>query len=166
MARTCLMFGDRYSHCRILPNVEHSVEDMYKEHGITDFIVGHDGNFDYFAITAVKALRRTYSDIKLLMLTPYCLESYMRSMADMADILMRPRGADEHIFPDELEGLPKRLAVFMAKRMLVDEVDAVISKPSMMGSSNVLYNRARRRGILCDYVFDPIIYTLPSTSLM
>lgn len=45
--RTCFFIGHREANERVLPALEQAVEQLIVESGVTDFVVGHYGAFDW-----------------------------------------------------------------------------------------------------------------------
>ena len=61
--KVCFMFGHATTPYDAISLIEAEAEKQYNEQSIRTFIVGNRGNFDSLAATAIKNLKKKYSDI-------------------------------------------------------------------------------------------------------
>ena len=92
----CFLIGHRETSERVYPALEKTVRSL-AEKGVKEFFVGQYGSFDALAAHAVKQVKKTHADTKLILLLAYC--SFGRS-----DRI--PAGFDESIYPSVLESVP------------------------------------------------------------
>ena len=85
---------------------------------MTEFIVGHYGNFDYLAAKAVIAAKQLHPEITLSLLIPY-------HPAERP--IEKPKGFDNIYYPPGMEDVPRKLAIVRANRYMVDHVDFLIA---------------------------------------
>ena len=87
-------------------------------YGVTEFVVGHYGNFDYLAAKAVIAAKQLHPEIILSLLIPY-------HPAERP--IKKPKGFDNTYYPPGMEDVPRKLAIVRANRYVVDHTDFLIA---------------------------------------
>ena len=95
-----------------------AIEQHILEYGVTEFFVGHYGNFDRMAAKAVIDAKVQHPEIVLSMLIPY-------HPAERP--IEPPQGFDNSFYPPGMEKVPRRLAIVRANRYMVDHVDYLIA---------------------------------------
>ena len=70
-ARSCFFIGHRHADGHIYEKLLAAVDTLISAYGVTDFLVGHYGDFDRMAARAVAEARRIHPGISLAMLLPY-----------------------------------------------------------------------------------------------
>ena len=100
-------------------------------------MVGHYGGFDRLAAHAVKEAKQRHPEVTLTLLLPY---------HPVERPIPTPEGFDRTLYPEDMETVPKRLAIVRANHWMLchsDYLIAYVSHPSA-GSREVL-EEARRR---------------------
>ena len=69
--KSCFFIGHREASSELLPILTQVVEKHISEYGVTEFVVGGYGGFDYLAAKAVISLKQQYPHITLSLLIPY-----------------------------------------------------------------------------------------------
>ncbi len=82
-----------------------------------DVYLGDCGSFDSFAYSCCKKYQQMHPNIKLVFVTPYMTEEYLKS---------RREKYDEVIYP-ELERKPKKFAISYRNKYTVESADLVIA---------------------------------------
>ena len=85
---------------------------------MTEFVVGHYGNFDYLAAKAVIAAKQLHPEISLSLLIPY-------HPAERP--IKKTKGFDNTYYPPGMEDVPRKLAIVRANRYMVDYADFLIA---------------------------------------
>lgn len=116
--KSCFFIGHREAGTEILPALEEAIEKHISEYGVTEFIVGHYGNFDRLAARAVMSAKKSHPEVSLLMLIPY-------HPADRP--VETPPGFDGTFYPPGMESVPRRYAIVRANRYMIDHVDYLIA---------------------------------------
>ena len=110
---------------------------------MTEFIVGHYGNFDCLAAKAVIAAKKLHPEITLSLLIPY-------HPAERP--IKKPNGFDNTYYPPGMEHVPRKFAILQANRYMVDHVDFLIAyagHPASNARELVEYaERKAKKGIL------------------
>ena len=134
---TCFFIGHHDAGADVLPLLVEAVERHITEYGVTDFYVGHYGNFDRMAAQAVKDAKKRHPKVTLTMLLPY----------HPFDCPMEtPEGFDDMYYPPDMERVPKRYAIVRANCYVVDNSHYLIAYAQHhLGSSGDLVEYARKR---------------------
>ena len=66
--KSCFFIGHRETPDNVLPLLQETVNRHIECYGVTEFIVGHYGNFDYLAAKAVIAAKQLHPEIILSLL--------------------------------------------------------------------------------------------------
>ena len=132
---TCFFIGHRDAPESVYNRLFEAVERHISEYGVTDFVVGRYGNFDYLAARAVIEAKQHHSDITLTLLMPYY----------RADANPLPDGFDGSLFPDGLETVPKRAAILRANQYMIHHCDYLIAYDAgRIGNTRKLVSDARK----------------------
>ena len=133
----CFFVGHRDAPDEILPLLAEIVEKLIEEEGVKEFVVGRYGKFDYMAAKAVQAVKKTYGDVRLVMMTPY--HPAERS-------LTLPDGFDEMLYPFEM-AVPPRAAIVRANEQMIRTSSHLAAYVRHPGKSRDLLEYARRHNI-------------------
>ena len=133
--KVCFMFGHATTPYDAIALIEAAAERQYQEHNIKTFIVGNRGNFDSLAATAIKNLKKKYSDISLLLLLAYHPAERSVHLTE---------GFDNSYYPP-LEGVPRQYAIVRANQFMVDTADSIICYVNRIGNTRKLLEQAERR---------------------
>lgn len=116
--KSCFFIGHRDTPKGIYPILRAAVERHILKYGVTEFIVGHYGEFDRIAAVAVKDAKHCHPDVKLTLLLPYHPAERPIQMPD---------GFDSALYPPGMEGVPRKVAIVRANRYVVDHADYLIA---------------------------------------
>ena len=133
--KVCFLFGHATTPYEAIARIEVAAERHYQEHGIRTFIVGNRGSFDGYAATAIKALKRRYNDVSLLLLLAYHPEERAVDLTD---------GFDNSYYPP-LENVPRQYAIVRANKHMVNTADTIICYVKHIGNTRNLLEYAQRR---------------------
>ena len=121
----------------MLPLLAEVVERHITEYGVTDFFVGHYGNFDSMAAHAVKEAKKRYPEVHLVLVLPY--HPAIRPIE-------KPDGFDSTYYPWEENRIPKRLAIVKTNQRMVDDCQYLIAHAwHYLGGSGQIVEYARKR---------------------
>lgn len=137
MAKSCFFIGHRDTNAKIYPALLAEVERHVTEYGVTDFFVGHYGNFDRMAAQAVKETKKSHPEVRLTLVLPY--HPALRPIG-------APAGFNGTYYPWEGERIPKRLAIIKTNQRMVDTCDYLIAYARhFLGGSGQIVEHARKR---------------------
>ncbi len=110
--KRCFFIGHRETPDDVLAPLKNAVERHITEYGVTEFVVGHYGEFDRLAAEVVIAAKKTHPYISLLLLLPY------HPSERPIDV---PKGFDNTCYPVRMEKVPRNLAIVRANRYMVED---------------------------------------------
>lgn len=118
----CCFFGHRNAPSEIIPILKEEIENLIVINGVTEFFVGGHGDFDQYSRSAVKSIKKKYSNIKIYLVPAYLstLESY-KNYKGLFESLY-----DGSVFPDGVELVPQRYAITARNRWMVEQCKHVI----------------------------------------
>ncbi len=116
--KTCFFIGHRDAPDSVAAALAAAVERHFVEYGVTEFVVGHYGNFDRLAVAAVIDAKQFYPQIALTLLLPY--HPAVRPFKT-------PRGFDGTCYPINMENVPPRFAISRANRYAVERAEHLIA---------------------------------------
>ena len=82
-----------------------------------EFYLGGYGNFDRFALLCGKKFQSTHPNTKLIFVTPYLTDDYLKSMEANYDGIVYP----------PLERVPKRFAISRRNRWMAEQADYMVA---------------------------------------
>ena len=137
-AKSCFFIGHRYADERIYEKLLAAVDTHISAYGVTDFLVGHYGDFDRMAARAVAEARRVHPGISLTMLLPYYPEDRVISV---------PPIFDGTFYPPGMEFCPKRYAIVRANQYAIEHSDYLIAYVTGIGKSRDFLDYAKHKGV-------------------
>ena len=137
-AKSCFFIGHRYADERIYEKLLAAVDTHISAYGVTDFLVGHYGDFDRMAARAVAEARRAHPGISLTMLLPYYPEDRVISV---------PPIFDGTFYPPGMEFCPKRYAIVRANQYAIEHSDYLIAYVTGVGKSRDFLDYAKQKGV-------------------
>lgn len=136
--KRCFLIGHHDAPESIYPALQREIERHITELSVTEFIVGHYGNFDRMAARALVEAKQVHPEISLWLLLPY---------HPAEQKVEAPEGFDGSFYPEGLEKVPRRLAIVKANHYVVDYVDYLIAYASHCASNTqkmIKYARAKQ----------------------
>ena len=132
--KTCFFIGHRDAPEEVRPLLVEAVERHITQYGVTEFIVGHYGRFDYMAAGAVRKAKERHPEVTLTLLLPYYPPSF-----DTTDF-------DRTYYPAGLENVPKPFAIVRANEHMIRSSDYLICYDrGEIGKTRDFAELARRR---------------------
>ena len=116
--KSCFFIGHRDAVAEIFPTLQDAVERHIVEYSVTEFFVGHYGDFDHLAARAVIAARKRHPQIKLSLVIPYHPAEWPVEL---------PQGFNNTFYPPGMEKVPRKFSIARANRYMVDHVDYLIA---------------------------------------
>lgn len=140
-SKSCFFIGHREAPESVYPELERTVEQLIGQ-GVTDFYVGHYGNFDRLAARAVIAAKQRHPEVRLAMLLAY-------HPAEREVVL--PAGFDGSLYPPGMEKVPRRFAIARANRWMVEHCThlvAYVTHPSSNAGKVVEWGRIKEKKVV------------------
>ena len=138
--KTCFFIGHREADERLLPELMSVVERLIIEEQVSCFYVGGYGGFDRIAASAIKRSKQNHPELTLMLVLPY------HPAERPVEI---PHGFDGTYYPEGLEKVPRRYAIVMANKIMVDTSDWLIAyvRHGASNSRKILEYAQRRETI-------------------
>ncbi len=137
--KRCFFIGHRDVSEKVYPALLAEVERHIVELDVTEFIVGHYGEFDRLAAKAVIFAKQAHPNVSLLLLLPYHPAERPVKI---------PASFDGAYYPSNMETVPRRVAIVRANRYMVDHVDCLIAcawHPASNARELVNYARTQQK---------------------
>ena len=115
----CVFFGHKDADSSISPRLREAIIKLILEQGITNFLVGNNGKFDYIVYKALKDIKQEYPYITYSVVLAYLpgekteYENYYTE--------------EETLLPDGIEVGPARFAIDRRNKWMVEQADYVIT---------------------------------------
>ena len=131
---TCFFIGHRNAPETLRPLLDEAIERHIADYGVTEFVTGHYGRFDYMAAAAVKRAKKRHPEVALVLLLPYYPFKY--STADY----------DRTYYPEGLENVPKPFAIVKANEHMIRTSEYLICyNMRLVGKTRDFVDMALRR---------------------
>jgi len=118
MGFRCFLIGHRETGKEIKTALQSELRRHVEEYGVTEFVVGHYGGFDFLVRQAVAEMKSEYPQITLTLLLPYHPQERPVAL---------PPGVDGTVYPAGLEKAPPHVAIVRANRSMVDASDFLVA---------------------------------------
>ena len=139
--KTCFFIGHREAPESIYPELARTVEQLIGQ-GVTDFYVGHYGNFDRLAAQAVIVAKQQHSEVRLTMLLAYHPGERPVTL---------PPAFDGSLYPPGMENVPRRFAIPRANRWMVEHgthLVAYVTHPASNAGKVVEWGRIKGKKVV------------------
>ena len=148
--KTCCFFGHREVTHNIRDRLTAIIEKLVTEDGVTDFCVGHQGQFDNMVYSVLKELKAKYSQIRYTVVLAYMPDEHIKEVY-----------GEDTLFPDGLENVPKKFAI--SKRndwMIRQSAFAICYVYKITGGAAKFREKANKKGLqIFDLMIIPYIQT-------
>ena len=99
-SKTCCFFGHREVTHNIKDRLTAIIEKLITGDGVTDFYVGHQGQFDWMVYSVLKELKAKYPHIRYTVVLAYMPDEHIKEVY-----------GEDTLFPDGMESVPKKFAI-------------------------------------------------------
>ncbi len=133
--KTCCFFGHREVTHNIRDKLTSIIEKLITEDGVTDFYVGHQGQFDTMVYSVLKELKAKCPQIRYTVVLAYLPDEHIKELY-----------GEDTIFPDGLETVPKKFAISKRNdRMIGQSGFAVCYVHKITGGAAKFREKAEKR---------------------
>ena len=130
----CSFFGHHDCPISIKPKLLETIKKQI-EQGVTEFYIGNHGNFDGMALSCLRELKRSRAEIHYAVILAYLPTDPNAYLPE------------ETIFPEGIETVPKRFAIDLRNRWIVNHTDIIISYiDHSWGGAAKYVEKAKKRG--------------------
>ena len=113
--KTCCFFGHRDVTHNIRPRLTSIIEKLITEDNVTEFYVGHQGQFDSMVYSVMKELKAKYPQIRYTVVLAYLPDEHIKELY-----------GEDTIFPDGLETVPKKFAITKRNDWMIQHSDFTV----------------------------------------
>ena len=113
--KSCCFFGHREVTHNIRPKLTAVIEKLITEDGVTDFYVGHQGQFDSMVFYVLKELKAKYPQIRYTVVLAYMPDEHIKGLY-----------GEDTLFPDGMETVPKRFAISKRNDWMIKHSDVAV----------------------------------------
>ncbi len=133
--KTCCFFGHREVTHNIREKLTSIIEKLITEDNVTEFYVGHQGQFDSMVYSILKKLKTKYPQIRYTVVLAYMPDEYIKELY-----------GEDTIFPDGLETVPKKFAISKRNDWMIQHSDfAVCYVYKVTGGAAKFREKAEKR---------------------
>lgn len=145
--KTCCFFGHREVTHNIRDKLTAVIEKLITEDSITEFYVGHQGQFDSMVYSVLKELKGKYPHIRYTVVLAYMPDEHIKEVY-----------GEDTLFPDGLESVPKKYAISKRNDWMIRQSGvAVCYVHKITGSAAKFREKAEKKELR-------IIEVLPHTN--
>ena len=98
--KTCCFFGHREVTHNIREELKATIDKLITEDNVTEFYVGHQGQFDSMVYSVLKELKAKYPQIRYTVVLAYMPDEHIKELY-----------GEDTLFPDGMENVPKKFAI-------------------------------------------------------
>ncbi len=133
--KTCCFFGHREVTHNIRPRLTAIIEKLITVDCVTEFYVGHQGQFDSMVYSVLKELKAKYPQIRYTVVLAYMPDEHIKDVY-----------GEDTLFPDGLETVPKKFAISKRNDWMVQHSDfAVCYVYKVTGGAAKFREKAEKR---------------------
>lgn len=134
--KTCFFIGHHDAPLSLQERLNETVEELARKHDVSQFVVGHRGNFDRMATAAVQAVKRKKPELYAYRLLSYFPDKMTPPVPELFD---------DNYYPLELVEVPRRYAVVKANQFMLNQCDYLVAYVNREGgNAGALLKRAKR----------------------
>ena len=135
--KTCCFFGHREVTHNIRTKLKAIIEKLITEDGVTEFYVGHQGQYDGMVYSILKELKAKYTQIRYTVVLAYMPDEHIKDVY-----------GNDTLFPDGMENVPKKYAISKRNDWMIKHSDvAVCYVHKITGGAAKFMEKAEKRGL-------------------
>ena len=130
-------FGHREITHNIRPKLTEIIEKLITVDGVTEFYVGHQGQFDIMVYSVLKELGEKFPQIRYTVVLAYMPDEHIKELY-----------GENTLFPDGMENVPKRFAISKRNDWMLKHSDtAIFYVWKITGGASKLKEKAEKKGL-------------------
>lgn len=135
--KTCCFFGHREVMHNIISRLTAIIEKLIVDNGVTEFYVGHQGQFDSMVYSVLKELKAKYPQIRYTIVLAYMPDKYIKEVY-----------GEDTLFPDGMENVPKKYAISKRNDWMIQQSGfAVCYVHKITGGAAKFREKAEKKGL-------------------
>ena len=133
--KTCCFFGHREVTHNIRDRLTAIIKKLITEENVTEFYVGHQGQFDSRVYSVLKELKVKYHQIRYTVVLAYMPDEHIKEVY-----------GEDTLYPDGLETVPKRFAISKRNDWMIRQSEvAVCYVHKITGGAAKFREKAKKR---------------------
>ena len=113
--KTCCFFGHREVTHNIKDKLIAIIEKLITEDNVTEFYVGHQGQFDWMVYSVLKELKAKYPYIRYTVVLAYMPNEHIKGVY-----------GEDTLFPDGMEKVPKKFAISKRNDWMIQQSEIAV----------------------------------------
>ena len=135
--KTCCFFGHREVTHNIRPKLIEIIEKLIVDEGVTDFYVGHQGQFDSMVYSVLKELKAKFPHIRYAVVLAYMPDEHIKEVY-----------GEDTLFPDGMESVSKKFAISKRNDWMIQQSGVVVCYVyKVTGGAAKFREKAGKKGI-------------------
>ena len=135
--KTCCFFGHREVTHNIKDKLIAIIEKLITKDGVTEFYVGHQGQFDSMVYSVLKELKRKFPQIRYIVVLAYMPDEHIQEVY-----------GEDTLFPDGMENVPKKFAISKRNDWMIQQSGiAVCYVYKITGGAAKFRDKAEKKGL-------------------
>ena len=135
--KTCCFFGHREVTHNIREKLKATIEKLITEDNVTEYYVGHQGQFDNMVYSVLKELKAKFPQIRYTVVLAYMPDEHIIELF-----------GEDTLFPDGLESVPKRFAISKRNDWMINQSGyAVCYVHKVTGGAAKFREKAEKKGL-------------------
>ena len=136
-SKTCCFFGHREVMHNIKDKLTAIIEKLITEDGVTEFYVGHQGQFDSMVYSVLKELKAKYPHIRYTVVIAYMPDEHIKEVY-----------GEDTLFPDGMESVSKKFAISKRNDWMIRQSGvAVCYVYKITGGAAKFREKAGKKGV-------------------
>ena len=136
--KTCCFFGHREVTHNIRDRLTAIIEKLITEDGVTEFYVGHQGQFDSMVYSVLKELKAKYPQFRYTVVLAYMPDEHIKELY-----------GEDTLFPDGLENVPKKFAISKRNDWMIQQSSYVVCYVhKITGGASKFKEKAEKKGLI------------------
>ena len=112
---TCCFFGHREVTHNIIDKLTALIKKLITEDGVTEFYVGHQGQFDSMVYSVLKELKAKFPHIRYAVVLAYMPDEHIKEVY-----------GEDTLFPDGMESVSKKFAISKRNDWMIQQSGFVV----------------------------------------
>ncbi|MBQ7660069.1 MAG: hypothetical protein IJS26_04980 [Alphaproteobacteria bacterium] len=157
MNKTCAFLGNDYDFTHgkkrlrrpdlaLRLRVQAQIVDLIENEDVDTFLVGEIGGFEEDAYESVLEVKKSYPDIKIILVISKLAELHPTGLDDR-HLIYRGKYFDDFILPDKCALGYKRLGIVYRNRYIIEHADFIVAYNERHGRAFEFCKRAENKGV-------------------
>ena len=135
--KTCCFFGHREVIHTIRDKLTAITERLITEDNVTEFYVGHQGQFDNMVYSVLKEIKEKHPEIRYTVVLAYMPDEHIKELY-----------GEDTLFPDGMENVPKKFAISKRNDWMIQQSGVVVCYVhKITGGAAKFKEKAEKKGL-------------------